>query len=99
MGIDLLRGGRTANRNRRETKSSNAYLKLLIKVLIMLFSFILSSPEEQIAHSTKLFLEDSTNQDSIDIHFHFQESQRILREEKTPQSLQLLEQSQTITDF
>jgi hypothetical protein len=33
MGIDLIRGGRIANKNRRTTKSTNAYLKLLIKVL------------------------------------------------------------------
>jgi hypothetical protein len=32
MGIDLIRGGRIANKNRRTTKSTNAYLKLLIKV-------------------------------------------------------------------
>jgi hypothetical protein len=98
MGIDLLRGGRTANRNRRETKSSNAYLRLLIKVNSVSFSYMLSSPEEQIAHSTKLSLEDSTNQDSIDIQFPSQESQRISREERTPQLSQLLVQSQTITD-
>ena len=32
MGIDLLRGGRTPNRGFRQTKSSNQYLKTLIKV-------------------------------------------------------------------
>lgn len=33
MGIDLIRGGRIPNRGRRATKSSNTYLKTLIKVL------------------------------------------------------------------
>ena len=33
MGIDLIRGGRIPNRGRRETKTSNSYLKTLIKVL------------------------------------------------------------------
>lgn len=32
MGIDLIRGGRIANRGFRVTKSSNSYLKSLIKV-------------------------------------------------------------------
>ena len=32
MGIDLIRGGRIANRGFRKTKSSNAYIKTLIKV-------------------------------------------------------------------
>jgi hypothetical protein len=36
MGIDLIRGGRIANKNRRTTKSTNAYLKLLIKVSLIL---------------------------------------------------------------
>lgn len=33
MGIDLIRGGRIANRGFRATKSSNSYLKSLIRVL------------------------------------------------------------------
>lgn len=33
MGIDLIRGGRIPNRGRRATKSSNTYLKTLIKVI------------------------------------------------------------------
>ena len=32
MGIDLIRGGRIPNRGRRETRTSNGYLKTLIKV-------------------------------------------------------------------
>lgn len=32
MGIDLIRGGRTPNRGRRETKTTNTYIKTLIKV-------------------------------------------------------------------
>ena len=34
MGIDLIRGGRIANRGFRATKSTNNYLKSLIKVQI-----------------------------------------------------------------
>ena len=34
MGIDLIRGGRIANRGIRKTKSSNSYLKSLIKVYL-----------------------------------------------------------------
>lgn len=32
MAIDLLRGGRTANRGFKATKTTNSYLKTLIKV-------------------------------------------------------------------
>ncbi len=32
MGIDLIRGGRTPNRGIRTTKTTNAYIKTLIKV-------------------------------------------------------------------
>lgn len=32
MGIDLIRGGRIKNRGARDTKTSNAYIKTLIKV-------------------------------------------------------------------
>ena len=32
MAIDLIRGGRIANRGFKNTKSSNTYLKTLIKV-------------------------------------------------------------------
>jgi hypothetical protein len=32
MGIDLIRGGRIANRGLRKTKSTNLYLKSLIRV-------------------------------------------------------------------
>lgn len=43
MAIDLIRGGRTANRGLRTTKSTNCYLKTLIKVhqqIIQLYSFL-----------------------------------------------------------
>jgi hypothetical protein len=33
MGIDLIRGGRIPNRGIRKTKTSNLYLKSLIRVL------------------------------------------------------------------
>jgi len=33
MAIDLIRGGRIPNRGFKETKSTNTYLKTLIKVL------------------------------------------------------------------
>jgi hypothetical protein len=32
MGIDLIRGGRIPNRGNRKTKTSNLYLKSLIRV-------------------------------------------------------------------
>lgn len=32
MAIDLIRGGRIANRGIRKTKSTNTYIKTLIKV-------------------------------------------------------------------
>ena len=32
MGIDLIRGGRIPNRGIRKTKTTNAYIKTLIKV-------------------------------------------------------------------
>jgi hypothetical protein len=38
MGIDLIRGGRIANRGFRKTKTTNTYIKTLIKVIIFLFS-------------------------------------------------------------
>ena len=37
MGIDLIRGGRIANRGFKKTKSSNAYIKTLIKVLLLIY--------------------------------------------------------------
>lgn len=43
MGIDLIRGGRIASRGFRATKSSNSYLKSLIKVTnksMQLYSFL-----------------------------------------------------------
>lgn len=74
MAIDLLRGGRTANRGFKATKTTNSYLKTLIKVHLKLFSFILSWIEELSLNSIKLSIKDLTNQDSIDILSHCQES-------------------------
>lgn len=74
MGIDLIRGGRIANRGFKKTKSSNAYIKTLIKVFNSLFSFTLSFQEEHNLDSIKLFTNDLINQDLIDILSHSQES-------------------------
>ena len=47
MGIDLIRGGRTVNRSFRQTKTTNAYIKTLIKVCLYHdFSCTPSLPEE-----------------------------------------------------
>lgn len=73
MGIDLIRGGRIANRGFKKTKSSNAYIKTLIKVFNSLFSFTLSFQEEHNLDSIKLFTNDLINQDLIDILSHSQE--------------------------
>ena len=67
MGIDLIRGGRIANRGVRKTKSSNSYLRSLINVSTLSFSSIPSFPEELMLNSIKSFTKDSTNQDWIDI--------------------------------
>lgn len=64
MGIDLIKGGRIANRGNRKTKSSNAYLVSLIKVPSIPFSFIPSFQEEPTISSTRSSIKDSTNQDS-----------------------------------
>ena len=66
MGIDLIRGGRIANRGVRKTKSSNSYLKSLINVSTLSFSSIPSFPGELMLNSIKSFTKDSTNQDWID---------------------------------
>ena len=63
MGIDLIRGGRIANRGARKTKSSNSYLKSLINVTLSQFSFIPSFQEELMPNSIKSSTKDSTNQD------------------------------------
>lgn len=36
MGIDLIRGGRIANRGLRKTKTTNTYIKTLIKLYAFL---------------------------------------------------------------
>lgn len=63
MGIDLIRGGRIANRGFRTTKSSNSYLKSLIKVLHKLQSFTPSSPDEPNPSLMKLSIRDSIKHD------------------------------------
>jgi len=65
MGIDLIRGGRIANRGFRTTKSTNNYLKSLIKVINLSFSFTPSYQEEPKPNSMKLFTKDSISQDLI----------------------------------
>jgi|LakMenE18May11ns_1017448.scaffolds.fasta_scaffold9804216_1 hypothetical protein len=74
MGIDLIRGGRIANRGFRATKSSNAYLKSLIKVKKHLCSSIPSLPEGLSLNSIRLYTRDSTNRDLPDIPSPSQES-------------------------
>ena len=66
MGIDLIRGGRIANRGARKTKSSNSYLKGLIRVPVVLVSSIPSFPAGLMPSSTKSSTRGSTSQDSID---------------------------------
>ena len=66
MGIDLIRGGRIANRGARKTKSSNSYLKGLIRVPVVLVSSIPSFPAEPMPSSTKSSTRGSTSHDSID---------------------------------
>lgn len=109
MGIDLIRGGRIANRGFRTTKSSNNYLKSLIKVHIPSRSFTLSCKEELIPNLIKLFIRDSTSQDLTDILFQSPESSSISQlialpspREKPSSILEswlLLEQSPTISDY
>ena len=53
MAIDLIRGGRIANRGFKPTKSSNSYLKTLIKVAHFLLSFTPSSIVEPHPSSTE----------------------------------------------
>ena len=67
MGIDLDKGGRGKSRNSRNTRTTDVYLKLLIKVFFINFSFILSYQEELKVNSTKLYLKDFKNQESKDI--------------------------------
>lgn len=69
MGIDLIRGGRIANRGFRNTKTTNTYIKTLIKVKPFLFSCTLFSQEEPNPNLMPLFINDLTSQDSIDILF------------------------------
>ena len=73
MAIDLIRGGRIASRGIRKTKSTNSYIKTLIKVFYsFIFSFIHSYREELNLNSIQLCTKDLTKQDLIDILFLFQ---------------------------
>lgn len=75
MAIDLIRGGRIANRGIRKTKTSNGYIKTLIKVFYsFILSFIHSYPEELNPDSIQQSIKDLINQDLIDIQFLSQES-------------------------
>ena len=65
MGIDLIRGGRIASRGARKTKSSNSYLKSLIKVQLLLDSSIHSWAAEPMPNSIKLSISDSISPDFI----------------------------------
>jgi len=55
MGIDLKQGGRLLNKSKKESRTENVYLRLLIKVLGDIFSYILSYREEPRQNSTKWF--------------------------------------------
>jgi hypothetical protein len=46
MGIDLKAGGRIVNKSKKESRTVNVYLRLLIKVNININSFIHSYLEE-----------------------------------------------------
>lgn len=51
MAIDLIRGGRIPNRGFKPTKSSNSYLKTLIKVTLIInlaLCFLISKNSIQI---------------------------------------------------
>ena len=63
MGIDLIRGGRIANRGFRTTKSSNSYLKSLINVPLASVSSTPSSPGGPMPNSTKSSTSASTSHD------------------------------------
>ena len=65
MGIDLIRGGRIANRGFRTTKSGNSYLKSLIHVTLISCSSTPSYQEELTPNSTKSSINVSINPDSI----------------------------------
>ncbi len=65
MGIDLIRGGRIANRGFRTTKSSNSYLKSLINVLYRLCSSTHSCPGEPTRNLTRSSTNVLTSPDSI----------------------------------
>ncbi len=77
MGIDLIRGGRIANRGFRTTKSGNSYLKSLINVTPYQYSSTHSCPEELMPNSIKLSINVLINQDLIATLSPFQESLNI----------------------
>jgi len=80
MGIDLIRGGRIANRGFRKTKSSNAYLKTLIKVVSFQLSYTVFLLEELMPNSIRLSIKDSINQGLTDTQ---SQSQELLGTSKT----------------
>ncbi len=61
MGIDLKQGGRGVNKSKKDSRSSNVYLRLLIKVRYFICSFTPFWPEELKLNSTKWCLKDSIN--------------------------------------
>ena len=64
MGIDLKAGGRIVNKSKKESRTLNVYLRLLIKVKIKFNSYIHSYQEELRPNLMKLFLKDLNNQES-----------------------------------
>lgn len=108
MGIDLIRGGRIANRGFRNTKTTNTYIKTLIKVTFLLLSCTHSQLEELNPNSIQQSLSVLTNPDLIDILFQslnqLKYSPQLIRQlirEKinlTQQSQLLSAQSRTILD-
>ena len=74
MGIDLIRGGRIANRGFRTTKSTNSYLKSLINVRKHTRSFTLSCNAGPTPSSIKLSTRGLISLDLIVIPFRSPES-------------------------
>lgn len=53
MGIDLKQGGRLLNKSKKESRTENVYLRLLIKVSWINLSYIHSYQEEPRRSSIK----------------------------------------------
>lgn len=86
MGIDLIRGGRIANRGFRKTKSSNSYLQSLIRVLLLTFSSTPSSAAGPMPSSTRSSTSVSINPVLIAIPSPSHASLRLLLTTVTPPS-------------